>query len=238
MRNRANVRLLQRITIAPRVGVRVGEFIRLLHVDPLPVVRAGLRAALAEHDDIRVVAEAQDIGAALALVRALKPDVVVTAIDVPDEDSCFAAIASLHQQNSDTKVVVYTRFPDERFAERAATAGAWGYVTKDESLDTLLHAIREVMAGLFAMDNRDGTVLDDASADARPAPHMCEALSRRELEVARLLSLGLSVKQVAADLHRSVKTVEAHKTHLMAKLSIHDRVALSRLAIREGLICA
>jgi len=218
----------------------VGEFIRVLHVDPFPVARAGLRAALAASADIRVVAEAADARTAVALARRLKPDVAVTEIDVPDEESCFAAIESLRQQGSDTKVVVYTRFLDERYTEHARTAGAWGYVTKDASLDTLSHAIREVMAGrrFFATDNRDGTVLDDASADARPAPRMCEALSRCELEVARLLSLGLSVKQVAASLHRSVKTVEAHKTHLMAKLSIHDRVALSRLAIREGLICA
>ena len=218
----------------------MGEFIRVLHVDPFPVARAGLRAALAASADIRVVAEAADARTAVALARRLKPDVAVTEIDVPDEDSCFAAIELLRRQGSDTKVVVYTRFADERYAERARTAGAWGYVTKDASLDTLSHAIREVMAGrrFFATDNRDGTVLDDASADARPAPRMCEALSRCELEVARLLSFGLSVKQVAADLYRSVKTVEAHKTHLMAKLSIHDRVALSRLAIREGLICA
>ncbi len=237
---------MRRITIAPRVGVPVGELIRVLHVDPFPVVRAGLRAALAASADIRVVAQARCIVPALASAGLFKPDVTVTEIDVPDEASCFAAMESLPRQNSDTKVVVYTRCLDERYAEHARTAGAWGYVTKDESFDTLLRAIREVMAGrqFFATDNRDGTVLDHASADARLAPHMCrmchmcELLSHCELEVARLLSLGLSVKQVAAALHRSVKTVEAHKTHLMAKLSVHDRVALSRLAIREGLICA
>jgi DNA-binding NarL/FixJ family response regulator len=218
----------------------VGEFIRVLHIDPFPACCGGLPCVFAASADIRAVAEAQDIGAALAIVRALKPDVVVTEIDVPDEDSCFAAIESLHRQGSDTKVVVYTRFPDKRYTERARTAGAWGYVTKDASLDTLLRAIREVVAGhrFFADQKRVETVLEVAPDLVESAVRLSELLSPRELEVAKLLAMGLSVKQIAAALHRSPKTIETHTTHLMAKLSIHDRVALSRLAIREGLICA
>jgi len=136
--------------------------------------------------------------------------------------------------------VVYTRFPDERYTERARIAGAWGYVTKDESLDTLLRAIREVMAGhrFFADPKPEQTVLEVAPDLVESAFRLWKLLSPRELEVARLLAVGLSVKQIAATLHRSPKTIETHTTHLMAKLSIHDRVALSHLAIREGLVPA
>jgi two-component system invasion response regulator UvrY len=218
----------------------VGELIRVLHVDPFPVARAGLRAALAASADIRVVAQARCIVPALASAGLFKPDVTITEIDVPDEDSCFAAMESLRQQGSDTKVVVYTRFPDERYAERARTAGACGYVTKDASLDTLLRAIREVMAGhrFFAGEQADQPVVEVAPHLVEPTRRLLDLLSPRELEVAKLLALGLSVKQIAAALHRSPKTIETHTTHLMAKLSVHDRVALSHLAIREGLVPA
>ena len=189
---------------------------------------------------MRVVCQANDAWTWVALTRVLKPDVSLTEIDIPDDESCFTAIAAMRAQGSPTKAIVYTRLRCDYYVKRAKDAGAYGYLTKDETLDTVAQAIRAVMAGrrFFAERNLDRTIADVTPDLPKSTPHMCDVLSPCELEVARLLSLGLSVKQVAADLHRSMKTVEAHKTRLMAKLAIHDRVALSRLAIREGLVCA
>lgn len=216
------------------------EFIRVLHIDPFPVVRAGLRAAIAAFAHMWAVAGAADARTAVTLARRLRPDIAVTEIEVPDDESCFSAVRAIRAQQPDTKVLFYTHHTNDGYMERAKKAGALGYVTKDESLETVWLAICAVHAGdpFFAGEQQDHPVVELAPHLVEPTRRVLDLLSPRELEVAKLLALGLSVKQIALSLHRSPKTIETHTTHLMTKLSVHDRVALSRLAIREGLVSA
>lgn len=211
--------------------------IRVVIADDHRLVREGIHALLDKSGDIQVVGEADDGAAALAMVRALDPDVLVTDISMPGISGLEAA-AHVSELGLKTAVVVLTMHAEEALARRALAAGARGYVLKDSVTDELLLAIRAAWRGGTYLSPVVSAALLNAPVPAEPDGGGAEpaALTTREREVLRLIGLGHTNRAIASALSISIKTVERHRTQLMAKLDVHNLVDLVRVAIRRGLI--
>jgi DNA-binding NarL/FixJ family response regulator len=209
--------------------------IRVVLVDDYRILREGLIALLRSEKDIRVVGDASDGLAGVALVRELRPDVVVMDLSLPGLNG-IEAMLRIHAFDADVKVVCRSLHDERRQVLAAVKAGAVGYVGRDGSCAELVHAIRAVRAnqtylppalvGLLVDSYRDGTAVQRAS---------CVRLTPRERELVQLLSEGYSTQQIAQRLHISVKTVATHRENVLNKLNISSIAELTRYAIREGL---
>lgn len=211
--------------------------IRVVIADDHRLVREGIRALLDKSDDIQVVGEADDGAAALELVAQLAPDVLVTDISMPGLSGLEAA-AEIAQRGLSTAVVVLTMHAEEALARRALANGARGYVLKDSVTDELLLAIRAARrGGTYLSPVVSAKLLHPPAADpAEAADAQTPPLTPREREVLRLIGQGHTNRAIAAALSISIKTVERHRTQLMAKLDVHNLVDLVRVAIRRGWI--
>lgn len=211
--------------------------VRLLVVDDHALVLNALSRLLAEQPWIEVVGEATRAAEAVEVALRTRPDVIVMDIDMPGL-ICFDAVRRLRPQLPEAKIVFLSAFVHDGYIEQAIAAGAVGYVTKQEPSDRLVEAIRKVARGeaVFsdAILSRLVVTPDGLRLDAG-APTRLSTLTTREMEILRYIACGLSKRQVAAEIHISEKTVDAHTTSLMRKLDIHDRVELARFAIREGI---
>lgn len=210
----------------------------VLLADDHPLVRSSLARMLADTPDIEVVAEVNDADQAVDMALRLRPQVVLMDIDMPGLHS-FDAARTLRLRCPASHVVFLSAFTNDRYIEEALAVEARGYLTKGETPETVIRAIRSVASGgtYFSPEIESRLVVDsngvrlDGSTRTRSG-----TLTLREIEVLRYIARGMSKKEVAQTLHLSVKTVEKHCTNLMTKLDIHDRVELSRYAIREGLV--
>lgn len=212
--------------------------IRVVIADDHALVREGVRTVLQRAGDIEVVGEAVDGAGAVALVEALKPDVLVTDISMPGMNGIQAA-ERLRAGGSATAVVILSMHDDEGLARRALQGGVRGYVLKDAVTEELLLAVRAACHGATFLSPRVSTRLlaeRGAGEDPRAAAEAPVGLTPREREVLRLIGAGHTNRSIASQLGISVKTVERHRTALMAKLDTHSIVDLIRVAIRRGLI--
>ncbi len=214
---------------------------RVVLVDDHKIVRDGLRSMLAKQSDIEVVGEADDGRRALAIVSELDPDVVVMDIGMRDMNG-IEATRQLHEARPDVKVIALSMHSDQRYVSEMLSAGASGYLIKDSAFEELAAAIRAVASGQsYLSPSVAGVVLDDylrrmSGAAEAPAQQPGRGLSTREREVLKLIGDGLSTKEIAAELHLSVKTIETHRRQIMEKLGIYNIAGLIRFALREGLV--
>jgi DNA-binding NarL/FixJ family response regulator len=211
--------------------------ITLVLVDDHPMVREGLVVQLNSEPDMVVLGNCADGSTAIDLVDRHRPDVVLMDIDLPGI-SCFTSAKSILDQMPDTRIIFLSAYRYDRFIDQALKVPAWGYVTKGESFATVSQAIRTVVEGrlFFSQDVKSRLVAFVDEPDApRPSRTRLMTLTVRELEVLRYLAEGNTVRQVAAILHRSPRTIDNHKARIMAKLDIHDKVELTRFAVREGI---
>jgi DNA-binding NarL/FixJ family response regulator len=208
--------------------------IRVLLADDHAVVREGLKALLTSQPDIEVVGEAADGPSAVSLTAELDPDVVVVDVSMPGLSGAQVT-ERLLAARPDRKVLVLTVHEDKGYLRQLLEAGAAGYVLKRAAASELVQAIRTVAGGGTYLDpSLAGSVVDDF---VRPAPERetpAVELSEREAEVVRLIALGYSNKEIAAQLKLSVKTVETYKTRSMEKLHIRSRVDIVRYAAKRG----
>jgi DNA-binding NarL/FixJ family response regulator len=210
--------------------------IRILLCDDQALFRAGMKAVLGAQPLLEVVGEVADGRAALDDVQRLRPDVVLMDVEMPSLDG-IEATRRLVQAHPDVKVVILTQHLEGQLVARSLEAGASGYVLKDVPVAELAHAV-ELAAG-------GGRYLSPAALD-RLIDHRGHVVERtrtsydlltdREREVLKLLADGLSVKEVAVRLDRSVKTAEVHKYNLMHKLGVHHRTGLVKYAIAHGVV--
>lgn len=187
--------------------------------------------------DMTVVAAVTDADEATTEAIRLKPDIILMDIDMPGL-SCFEAAKTIRQQCPDSRIIFLSAFFHDRYIEQAVAVKAWGYITKNEPEDSVLTAIRKVSAGIayFSPEVKARIVVDSQGARlASPVKPRGATLTEREMEVLRYLARGMAKKEIARTMHISVNTVNRHTTSLMTKLDIHDRVELTRYAIREGL---
>jgi DNA-binding NarL/FixJ family response regulator len=206
--------------------------IRVLIADDHKIVREGLRSILQHDLRMEVVGQAEDGRATIELAKKFRPDVVIMDISMPDLNG-MEATRRILEENPSIKVVALSMHSDERFVSEMLKAGASAYLLKDCALDELDRAIRTVMAKqTYISPVIAGTVVKEYVQQLelkRPA-----VLSPREREVLQMISEGKSAKQIAYQLKVSIKTVEAHRKHIMEKLEIYSVAELTKYAIRAG----
>jgi DNA-binding NarL/FixJ family response regulator len=202
--------------------------IRVLAVDDHPMVRAGLRAMLAGAAGIEVVAEASSAAEAVAAARAHQPDVVLMDLRMPGGDGVHATALVLKERPG-CRVVIVTTFDNEADIVRALEAGASGYVLKDAARDELVRAIRAAADGETALA---------PSVAAKLVTRMLSpaALSRREIEVLDLVSVGRTNAEIGRTLLISEATVKTHLMRAFGKLGVGDRTAAVTTAIQRGIL--
>ncbi len=202
---------------------------RIFLADDHALIRTGLRTLLAAESDIEIVGEEVDGARALAAIRALRPDVAVLDVQMPALSGIEIA-RQLNDEDSHTSVLVLSMHNDASLVEAAMSAGAVGYILKEDAVHDLVLAIRATARGESYISPQIGaSMVKPASPD--PAVH----LTPREQDVLRLLSEGLSSKQIAGSLGLAAKTVEGHRAAIMDKLGIRSVAGLVKYAIRHHL---
>lgn len=212
----------------------MSEVIRVALCDDHAVVRSGLRRILAEEPDLDVVGEAGTAEDAVALAAAERPDVFVMDLGLPDA-SGIEATRRITAASPETNILILTVHDDVAYLRKAFDAGARGYLVKDAADIELVLAVRQVAAGSEYVHPRLGAALLSPAAAARAAGPGGE-LSEREMAVLRLVALGYTNAEIAADLYVSVRTVETHRAHVQQKLGVKARADLVRYAREQGLL--
>ena len=205
--------------------------ITIVLADDHPVVRSGLRMLLEKESDIEVVAEAGDVDAAQRYVLGHKPSVLVLDLNMPGGSS-LDAIPDVADASPNTSVVVLTMQEDPAFAREALQAGARGYVLKQAAGTELVQAIRAAANGGTWLNPELGARLAATPASTGPPGDLTE----REVDVLRLIALGHTNNEIAAQLYLSVRTVETHRAHIQQKLGLSTRAELVRYALDNDLI--
>ena len=209
--------------------------ITIVLADDHAVVRSGLRMVLERAGGFEVVSEAGDADAALRTVLGHKPRILVLDLNMPGELTSLDAIPRVPEVSPNTRVVVLTMQEDPEFARRALRAGAAGYVLKEAADDELVDAVRRVAEGGTYLNPRLGAILAAAPPEPTGPP---DDLTEREVEVLRLIALGHTNAEIAADLYLSVRTVESHRAHIQQKLGRSTRAELVRYALDHGFVGA
>lgn len=213
----------------------MAEAIRVALCDDHGVVRSGLRRILEAEDDLEVVGEAASSTEAVALAAEAQPDVFVMDVGLPD-GSGIAATAEVLRVSRATRVLVLTVHDDIAYLRRAFEAGAVGYLVKDAADIELVQAIRQVADGKNYVHPSLGAALLAPDAPGARLAGPGGALSDRELEVLRMIALGLTNAEIGERLFVSVRTVETHRAHIHQKLNVRTRAELVRRARDAGLL--
>jgi DNA-binding NarL/FixJ family response regulator len=211
--------------------------IKILIVDDHALVRGALSERIQREPGLTVVSTAATAEEALDMTLECAPDIILMDIDMPGL-ICFDAARSIAAARPDTHIIFLSGFWHDSYIEQALEVRAKGYLTKREPLEKVISAIREVASGgaCFSEEVQSRIVVGPKGARlATTSTSRASTLTPRELEILKYVARGLAKKQIASTMHISVKTVDRHCANLMAKLDIHDRVALARFAIREGL---
>lgn len=205
--------------------------VRVVVADDHAVVRRGLTGLLENEPDLEVVGVAEDGAQAVALVRELRPQVVVMDLQMPVLDG-VAATRVIAAEGLGAEVLVLTSFSDTARITAALDAGAMGYQLKDAEPEELIAAVRAVARGESPLDPRAARAL--LRSRARPEAAVVE-LSPREEEVLRLVVAGLLNKQIAQRLGITERTVKAHLTSAFTRIGVGDRTQAALWAERHGL---
>ncbi len=211
--------------------------IRVLVVDDHTVVRDGICALLALAGDIEVVGEAANGNEALKMVKELEPDVVLMDISMPIMDG-LEATRRICKEFSRTRVLVLTQYDDKEYVFPVIEAGASGFISKVAASSELASGIRSVYHGDSYLSPSVAKLLveDYQHGNGRVSHDPYEQLIDRERDVLKLVAEGYTTREIADMLVVSPKTVEGHRTNLMAKLGIHSRIELVKYALRKGII--
>src|SRR4030042_1833062 len=213
------------------------EKIRVLISEDHTIVRQGLCALLHSDPDIEVIGEASDGLEAFDLAKKLNPDVVLIDIAMKNLNG-LEATREIKRLFPSVKILVLTMHDNEEWIFQILKAGASGYLIKDSAMTDLISAIKVIRQGdSYLSPSISRKVIEEyiRRAELGEKGFSDEVLSSREREILQLIAEGHSIPQIASLLCISKKTVEAHKTHIMEKLNIHDKVGLVQYAIRTGL---
>jgi len=200
---------------------------RILIVDDHPIVRKGIADLVGQKPDFLVCGDADRVEDALPAIDELKPDLVIVDLSLKGAGG-LELLKDLKIRHPDIPALVLSMHDETLFAERALRAGARGYVMKQEAVNELEHAIRRVLSGKIylsqAMSDRLLHMVSQGERIRDRSP--MERLSDRELEVFEMIGRGLPMREIAKELHLSVKTIETHRAHIKEKLNITSAVQL------------
>ena len=206
---------------------------QVLIVDDHPAVREGLAVRIASQPDLEVCGQAADTDEAMKLLEAARPDVVVVDIQL-ETGSGLELVARIKARDESIRVLVWSIYPDNIYAQRSLQAGAQGYINKRQATIRIVEAIRCVRDGRIYLCEETAQQLLGAMVSR--GKHLetsgVGCLSDRELDVFRLIGQGLATSKVAGRLHRSVNTIESHRERIKYKLGLKTAGELSRAAVQ------
>jgi two-component system, NarL family, invasion response regulator UvrY len=209
--------------------------LKILIADDHPVVRQGLKTILSETKDLIVTGEANTGFEALEMVRQGNYDLVLLDISMPDINGIDILKKWYDEGKTQPSVLVLSIYPEEQYAIRALKAGAMGYITKNTAPTELVTAIRRVALGnkyvSVALAEKLATYLTDGVKQ-----NLHETLSDREFQVLRMIALGKPVKEIAAELFLSVKTVSTYRARILEKMQMKNNAQITTYALQNRLI--
>ena len=210
--------------------------IRVLVADDQSMVRAGFRLLLSGEEDIEVVAEASNGLEAVDKAARFDPTVVLMDIRMPELDG-LKATRRILEADDKARILILTTFDLDEYVYEALSAGASGFVLKDDPPEQLLAAIRTVAGGdALLSPTVTKRVIAQFTRMPRPEPPQeLDELTEREREIFRLIASGLSNAEIGQELHISETTVKTHVTHVLQKLNLRDRVQAVVLAHQTGI---
>ncbi|HHN78482.1 MAG TPA: response regulator transcription factor [Phycisphaerales bacterium] len=215
------------------------ETITVFCVDDHAFLIEGLRSRFEKENGIELVGTLPSADRLVDEAERVRPKVVLLDIEMPGRDP-FEIIDELRKTCPQCRVILLSAFVRHSYLDLAVKMGAWGYVSKRDAPAAIIDAIKQVAAGRFAFSPE---VISRCGLDPnRPMPSGGKPESRlnrltpRELQILRMIGRGMPRHEIANAIHRSPKTVDAHRSSIMEKLGLHDRVDLARFAIREGLV--
>lgn len=208
--------------------------IRILIADDHPIVRDGLRFNIEKHPDLSVVADVADGETALALIRKLRPDIVILDVDMPQLDG-IALARELANQRLDVKIIFLTLHEDENLLRLAMKLGAKGYLLKDSAMSEIVTGVRSVMAGHHYVSSAMTVYLlqENSGESKEPLNPITASLTSTELRILRLIADGQSSKEIGAKLSLHYRTVENHRSNICRKLKIDGSNSLLRFALQN-----
>jgi DNA-binding NarL/FixJ family response regulator len=205
----------------------------VLVVDDHPLLRQGLALLINQQQDMQVCGEAEEAHAAMQAVTQCRPDIIILDISLNGPDG-LELLKSIRASDPDLPVLILSMHDEAIYAERALRARANGYIMKQEATEKVLVAVRRILNGeLYLSDRMSNKMLQHYIGGA---PSMIQSrissLSDRELEVFRLIGEGRATREIAEELHLSVKTVETYQAHIKDKLALRSGRELIQHAIQ------
>jgi DNA-binding NarL/FixJ family response regulator len=208
-----------------------GRKARILLVEDHPIVRQGLAQLLDQTPDLEVCSCAEDSLDALRAVKEENPDLAIVDISLQSDDG-LELVKDLRSSKLQLPVLILSMHQESVYAPRALRAGAQGYVMKGEPTPRLLAAVRKVLSGGLAFSEEVTSELLRRQIGGEPAVlSPVELLTDKELQIFRLIGQGHATREIAELLHRSVKTIEAHRENIKLKLGIKNSPQLARAAV-------
>jgi len=208
--------------------------IQVLIVDDHAIVREGQRALIETEPNMEVVGEAKDGFEATEMAISLHPDVILMDLHMPRKEG-IEAIKEIKAENPEARILVLTSFTEDEKVYAAIKAGAMGYVLKDSSPQEIMAAIRQIHQGESSMNHIIAEKLMREIQRSSDLPPTAEPLTVREVEVLKLLALGMSNQDIADKLVISERTVRTHVSNILSKLHLANRTQAALYALREGL---
>jgi DNA-binding NarL/FixJ family response regulator len=208
--------------MAAKKAEALPALIRILIVDDHPVVREGLAMQIATQPDLEVCGEAEDVPSALALLASVRPDLAIVDVSLKKGNG-IDLIHRIRDRYPDVRILVWSMYPENLYAERALRAGAQGYLHKGRATRQLLEAIRAVLAGnVYVSAELAGDLLHRVVGGKTLERAPMEMLSNRELEAFELIGQGQTTEKIAALMNVSPKTVETYRARIKEKLGLRN----------------
>lgn len=217
------------------------EKIRVIFADDHGIVRDGLRALFKSDPEFVILGEAADGAEAVKLVEKHKPDVAILDISMPNVNG-IEATSMIKKSYPATKVLILTIHDNEEYIQEMIVAGADGYVVKNAEKREIFDGVRAVAGGAtFFSPSVSKVLLEGIVRRTRNKEPMSlngggDKLTKREIEILRLIADGMTSKQIANKLSLSVTTITSHRSNIMKKLGIHETVGLIKYAIQKNLV--
>jgi DNA-binding NarL/FixJ family response regulator len=203
---------------------------KVLIVDDHPVVREGLAMHLATQPDLEVCGEAEDFPSALALLTSAQPDVAIIDISLKNSNG-IELIRRIKDRDDPVRILVWSMYPENLYAERVLRAGAQGYLNKGQATHHVLDAVRAILQGRVYVSGELADQLLHRVVGRKPGDTSeIESLSDRELEAFQLIGEGMTTESIAQKMHISPKTVETFRARIKEKLGIGNLTELIQRA--------